>query len=196
VISNVVLRFHHFLNCRCPLRARRRCARRGCLHYDFRLMTDAVLVSWAVPKGPPMNPSDKHLAVRTKDHAEFEGVIPQGQYGAGIVMVWDRGAYDTKEGVPANRQLAQGRLEVELHGVKLCGGFTLIRSKKRSADPSGKEQRLLIKIATNAPIRHGMREGRRFDCSVLTGRSMKEIERTGSDTAPRRRPASSNQVKD
>jgi bifunctional non-homologous end joining protein LigD len=60
-------------------------------------------------------------------------------------MVWDRGAYDTKEGVPANRQLAQGRLEVELHGVRLCGGFTLIRSKKRSADPTGKEQRLLIK---------------------------------------------------
>jgi hypothetical protein len=59
-------------------------------------------------------------------------------------MVWDKGACDTSEGVPANRQLAQGRLEVELHGVKLCG-FTLIRSKKRSADPTGKEQRLLIK---------------------------------------------------
>jgi bifunctional non-homologous end joining protein LigD len=60
-------------------------------------------------------------------------------------MVWDKGAYDTTEGVPANRQLAQGRLDVELHGVKLCGGFTLTRSKKRSADPTGKEQRLLVK---------------------------------------------------
>src|SRR5258705_9650186 len=102
------------------------------LHYDFRLAINGVLVSWAVPKGLSMNPAEKHLAIRTEDHpleyAEFEGVISEGQYGAGTVVVWDKGTFDPKNNMPPGQQLAQGKIDVELHGAKLRGGFTLVRS--------------------------------------------------------------------
>src|SRR5438132_10969514 len=96
------------------------------LHYDFRLETNGVLASWAVPKGPSMNPADKRLAVRTEDHpleyAKFEGVIPPGQYGAGIVMVWDLGKYEPLENQPPEEQLARGKVQIVLQGEKLRGG--------------------------------------------------------------------------
>src|ERR1700731_4783478 len=108
------------------------------LHYDFRLAINGVLVSWAVPKGPSMDPAEKHLAIRTEDHpleyAEFEGVIPEGQYGAGTVMVWDTGTYARQNDIPPDKQLAQGKIDVVLHGATLRGGFTFVRTARRSAD--------------------------------------------------------------
>jgi bifunctional non-homologous end joining protein LigD len=152
------------------------------LHYDFRLAINGVLVSWAVPKGPSMNPAEKHLAIRTEDHpleyAEFEGVIPEGQYGAGTVMVWDKGTYDPKNNVPPDQQLAQGKIDVELHGFKLRGGFTLARTGKPSADSNGKERWLLIKHRDEYADPSWDGESPRLDRSVLTGRSLEEIETT------------------
>jgi bifunctional non-homologous end joining protein LigD len=101
------------------------------LHYDFRLEINGVLASWAVPRGPSMNPADKRLAVRTEDHpidyADFEGVIPEGQYGAGTVMVWDKGTYEPEDKLSPEEQLARGEINVLLHGKKLRGGFVLVR---------------------------------------------------------------------
>jgi bifunctional non-homologous end joining protein LigD len=150
------------------------------LHYDFRLAINGVLVSWAVPKGPSMNPAEKHLAIRTEDHpleyAEFEGVIPEGQYGAGTVMVWDKGTYDPKNNVPPDQQLAQGKIDVELHGFKLRGGFTLARTGKPSADSNGKERWLLIKHRDEHADPSWDVESPRLDRSVLTGRNLEEIK--------------------
>src|SRR5690606_17123920 len=117
------------------------------LHYDFRLAIGGALASWAVPRGPSMNPADKRLAVSTQGHpreyADFEGVIPEGQHGAGTVMVWDRGDYEPKDGVPPEEQLARGKIDVVLHGEKLRGGFTLIRTG-RSSDDAGEGKRWLL----------------------------------------------------
>jgi len=99
------------------------------LHYDVRLEHDGVLWSWAVPKGPSLEPGERRLAVRVEDHPleyrDFEGVIPEGQYGAGTVLVWDRGEW-TPEGDPAEG-LEEGTLSFSLHGEKLRGRWTLVR---------------------------------------------------------------------
>src|SRR6202023_840923 len=93
------------------------------LHYDFRLAIDGVLKSWAVPKGPSLNPADKRMAVQTEDHpldyANFEGNIPKGNYGAGSVMVWDRGTFIVEGNGSADRQCARGEIKFSLQGEKL-----------------------------------------------------------------------------
>jgi bifunctional non-homologous end joining protein LigD len=146
------------------------------LHYDFRLAIDGVLASWAVPKGPSMNPADKRLAIRTEDHpleyAEFEGLIPEGQYGAGTVMVWDTGPYEPLDGNSPSEQLARGKIDVVLHGTKLRGGFTLVRTGMASQ----KERWLLVKQRDEYADPSWDIESPRLDRSVLTGHSMKQIE--------------------
>jgi bifunctional non-homologous end joining protein LigD len=115
------------------------------LHYDFRLEMEGVLKSWAIPKGPSMNPADKRLAVMVPDHAvdyiDFEGIIPKGNYGAGAVVVWDQGQYEMVESGDPIAQLATGKLAFRLHGKKLNGVFVLTRLARGE---TGKEW-LLIK---------------------------------------------------
>ncbi len=101
------------------------------VHYDFRLEMGGVLKSWAVPKGPSMNPADKRLAVMVADHQvdyiDFEGIIPDGSYGAGPVIVWDEGTYEAIELTPPEVQLEGGKFAFILKGQKLKGTFTLAR---------------------------------------------------------------------
>ncbi len=166
------------------------------LHYDFRLELDGVLKSWAVPKGPSLSPKDKRLAVQTEDHPidyrDFEGTIPEGQYGAGAVIVWDRGRWepigDPHEG------LRKGHLEFRLEGEKLEGRYTLVRlGKKSDADErSGKSNWLLIK-RSDEHVREG--EGAnvvaRAPRSLLTGRSIEDVKAGAPPTlaAPANHPA-------
>ena len=116
------------------------------LHYDFRLEVNGVMKSWAVPKGPSMNPGDKRLAIQTEDHpleyAKFQGEIPQGNYGAGEVIVWDNGTFEVEGELSAQQQLDRGELKFTLHGKKLTGSFVLV--KIRSREP-GKQEWLMIK---------------------------------------------------
>ncbi len=106
------------------------------LHFDFRLEYGGVLKSWAVPKGPSMNPNDKRLAIMVEDHAleygDFEGEIPEGFYGAGKVYIWDKGQYQTIKGSPE-----EGQWEINLSGEKIKGKFVLLRLK-------GKEKEWLL----------------------------------------------------
>jgi len=108
------------------------------LHWDFRLEIDGVMPSWAIPKGPSTDPKIKRLAVQTEDHpisyAKFEGVIPEGEYGAGTVMVWDYGTYNNvreknEKLIPMNKCLKEGRIEIFLKGKKLKGRYVLIQLK-------------------------------------------------------------------
>ncbi len=143
------------------------------LHYDFRLEVERVLKSWAVPKGPPTDPKDRRLAIRTEDHplgyAGFEGVIPEGEYGAGVVMVWDRGVFENLEEKSLLQSLEDGHVKVRLEGEKLRGGYALIRTGDEEDD-----KWLLIKIKGDDVV-----EG--YDPlvdepdSVLTGRSLEQI---------------------
>jgi len=119
------------------------------LHYDFRIESEGVLKSWAVPKGPSANPKDKRLAIPTEDHpmeyAKFEGVIPKGEYGAGTVIVWDKGTYrnlseKSGEEVPIEQALHDGRVKLWLYGKKLKGGYALTRIRTKP------ENWLLVKM--------------------------------------------------
>lgn len=144
------------------------------LHYDFRLELDGVLKSWAVAKGPSLDPSDKRLAVRTEDHpvdyADFEGVIEAG-YGAGTVMIWDRGEWAPR-GDP-QKGLDEGELKFTLKGERMTGGWALVRMDRASG--SDQENWLLIKEADDdADRKRDVR--RRFTDSAVSGRDMEEIE--------------------
>src|SRR5215831_16065056 len=120
------------------------------LHYDFRLELEGVLKSWSVPKGPSLDPKVKRLAMMTEDHpmayADFEGIIPKGQYGGGTVLLWDRGTWEPLEGDP-HQEFAAGNLKFRLKGTKLQGGFALIRLKPRGVQRGADDGRswLLIK---------------------------------------------------
>ncbi len=144
------------------------------LHYDFRLEIDRVLKSWAVPKGPSLNPADKRLAMQTEDHpldyADFEGVIPEGHYGAGPVMVWDQGTFAAEGEIPANKQLERGELKFVLHGQKLRGGFVLV--KLRRSDDKGKPWLLIKHQDVAVDPRWDIED---HDGSVLSGRTLNEI---------------------
>jgi bifunctional non-homologous end joining protein LigD len=147
------------------------------LHYDFRLEMDGVLKSWAVPKGPSMNPADKRLAVEVEDHdlvyAGYEGVIPDGMYGAGPVMVWDTGGYeDLKPG-----GIDQGRIEVELFGEKLKGKFAVVKMKGR-----GDKNWLFIKMKDGMEGDYDITQS--APDSVKTKRSLEEIEKEPPTSPP------------
>ena len=148
------------------------------LHYDFRLEQGGVLLSWAVPKGPSLDPADKRLAMHVEDHpidyGGFEGVIPKGEYGGGTVMVWDRGTW-TPQGDPVEGY-AKGNLKFTLEGEKLKGGFALVRTRgSKYGGKSGDQAWLLIK-EKDRHARAG--NGAIVDAapdSVATGRSIDEI---------------------
>ena len=150
------------------------------LHYDFRLEVRGVLASWAVPKGASLDPSIRRLAIRTEDHpieyADFEGVIPEGEYGAGPVMVWDKGTYSPEGDFTSEQQLARGEIKVTLNGVKLHGGFVLLYPRKKRGEPGEKTRWLLIKRRDEYADPSWRIEDTSLDWSVLTGRTMKEIE--------------------
>jgi bifunctional non-homologous end joining protein LigD len=150
------------------------------LHYDLRLELDGVLKSWAVTRGPSLSPEDKRLAVRTEDHpldyGEFEGRIPEGEYGAGSVIVWDRGRWST-EGDP-HEQLAKGHLVVDLKGRKLKGRWHLVHMKGRDTDRHGRgrENWLLIKAEDEyAAHTGGDRLLEAEPRSVKTGRTVEDV---------------------
>jgi bifunctional non-homologous end joining protein LigD len=104
------------------------------LHYDFRLEHDGVMLSWAVPKGPSLDPANRRFAMQTEDHPieynQFEGVIPDGEYGGGTVMIWDRGTWEP-EVEDVDQALAKGDLKFTLHGQKLRGSWVLVRMRQR-----------------------------------------------------------------
>jgi bifunctional non-homologous end joining protein LigD len=158
------------------------------LHYDFRLEMEGVLKSWAVPKGPSLDPADKRLAMQVEDHPvsyfDFEGIIPEGNYGAGTVMVWDIGTWEALSPQPVNGKfvpgteaeasvmLKDGDLKIRLHGQKLNGDFALVRMRSRRPGSKGTEW-LLIKKKDDAVVPGYDIE--RYDESALTGRRLREI---------------------
>jgi bifunctional non-homologous end joining protein LigD len=179
------------------------------LHYDFRLEMEGVLKSWAVPKGPSLDPADKRLAMQVEDHPvsyfDFEGTIPEGNYGAGTVMVWDVGTWEPLSPVPIHGQyvagtekeaaamLASGDLKFRLKGKRLKGDFALVHIKARRSGSKGNEWLLIKKkddeVLTGFDIDT-------YETSILTGRTMAQIGGDeGSAEWKSSRPASRGRVK-
>ena len=145
------------------------------LHYDFRLEIDGVLKSWAVPKGPTLDPALKHFAAHVEDHpveyGSFEGNIPSGNYGAGSVMLWDRGTFDLLGDVSGEDQIKRGDLKFQLHGEKLQGDFALVQMNGR-----GKGNEWLILKKRDQFAQEGW-DVEAHAYSVLSGRTQEEIAR-------------------
>src|SRR6202158_2883561 len=153
------------------------------LHYDFRLAIDGTLKSWAVPKGPSQSHADKRLAVQTEDHpldyANFEGKIPEGNYGAGTVMIWDRGTFHVEGNLHALKQLEKGEIKFSLNGEKLKGSCVLVKLKQSE---KGNEW-LMIKHKDGAEDSSWNID--EHDSSALTGRTIEEIK---EELPPKRKP--------
>ena len=145
------------------------------LHYDLRLEIDGVLKSWAVPKGPSLNPKDKRLAVITEDHpleyGNFEGTIPKGNYGAGTVIIWDTGEYEPEGDRSPSEQVAGGEIKFVLRGKKLAGSFVLVKLKPR-ADSKGNEWLLIKHDDVHAD---GSFDVDALPDSAVTGRTLYEV---------------------
>ena len=145
------------------------------LHYDFRLELHGVLLSWAVPKGPSLDPSVKRLAMQVEDHpieyASFEGVIPEGEYGGGTVMVWDNGTWEPEQPDP-DAALAKGDFKFTLYGKKLHGSWVLVRTRGFGGS-SGKPSWLLIKHRDQYASQRDIAEEEPL--SIVTGRSLQQI---------------------
>ncbi|WP_133131238.1 DNA polymerase ligase N-terminal domain-containing protein [Legionella yabuuchiae] len=158
------------------------------LHYDFRLQIDGSLKSWAVPKGLSTAANEKRLAIRTEDHpldyAKFEGVIPEGEYGAGTVMVWDFGQYEPLENDDEHKKsmseaLRGGALKFRLEGEKIKGGYAMARMNR--GDDDDDEQWVIFKLDDEEADARRNPTSSEPD-SVLTGRSLEEIaEEEGKD---------------
>jgi bifunctional non-homologous end joining protein LigD len=178
------------------------------LHYDFRLEMEGVLKSWAVPKGPSLDPADKRLAMQVEDHPvsyfDFEGTIPKGNYGGGTVMVWDAGTWEPLSPVPVNGQyvpgtekeaaamLAKGDLKFRLKGKRLNGDFALVHIKGR-AGSKGNEWLLIKKKDDHVVVGFDIDA---YDTSILTGRTMAQIAGDeGSAEWKSSRPATRGRVK-
>lgn len=142
-------------------------------HYDFRLEIDGVLTSWAVPKGPSINPKEKRMARRTEDHPmeyeNFEGAIPEGEYGAGRVIVWDRGTYTNEGERHMTDALESGHLSFRLDGEKLHGGFALTRFR------IGKDEAWLLIKKSDEDADGRRKPVRSQPESVLSGRTLYEL---------------------
>src|ERR1700722_20274579 len=152
------------------------------LHYDFRLAVDGTLKSWAVPKGPSQSHADKRLAVQTEDHpldyANFEGKIPEGNYGAGTVMVWDRGTFHVEGNLDALKQLEKGEIKFSLNGEKLRGSFVLVKLKQSE---KGNEWLMIKHKDATEDSSWNIDE---HDGSAITGRTLEEIK---EELPPKRR---------
>src|SRR4051812_7366678 len=156
------------------------------LHYDFRLEMEGVLKSWAIPKGPSLDPQVKRLAMMVEDHPydyrTFEGIIPEGNYGAGTVIVWDEGTYEPIEAHRTDKKedqkillqkLHQGNLKFELHGKKLKGEFALVKINSR-----GENSWLLIKHRDKYATRDDITKK---DKSVVSNKSLEQVEKTSKN---------------
>ena len=148
------------------------------LHWDFRLELDGVLKSWAVPKGPSLDPDDKRLAVRTEDHpldyGDFEGVIPKGEYGGGTVMLWDQGSWVPEPGKDPGKTIEEGHLHFTLEGERMKGEWVMFRLKGR---PGDRQEPWMLKKVDDRYARPGEGEALVEQCvtSVTTDRTMAEI---------------------